>query len=113
MNQTSMNLRKFLWIAGTLLTVFLVLFLILRHNLNSVRQEENALRTTLNRMEEENKTMDAELSVVGTEDYIVNSAMTNYAFINKNDIRFRFTNPDALYAYTEEELKILMAEMAD
>ena len=113
MNQTSMNLRKFLWIAGTLLTVVLVLFLILRHNLNSVRQEENALRTTLNRMEEENKTMDAELSVVGTEDYIVNSAMTNYAFINKNDIRFRFTNPDALYAYTEEELKILMAEMAD
>ena len=64
-------------------------------------------------MEEQNKEMNAELSLVGTEDYIVTSAMTNYAFMNKNDLRFQFTNPEALYAYTEDELKILMDEMAD
>ena len=50
---------------------------------------------------------------VDTDDYVVTSAMTNYAFMNRNDLRFRFTNPEALYAYTEEELKILMDEIAD
>ena len=57
--------------------------------------------------------MEAELKLVDTEDYIVSSAMTNFAFMNKNDLRFQFTNPEALYAYTESELKILMDEISD
>ena len=109
----TMNWRKFGLIAGILLAAFLLLFSLLHHQLGNTRQEENALRTTLTRMEEQNKEMNAQLKLVGTEDYIVSSAMTNYAFMNKNDLRFQFTNPEALYAYTEEELKILMDEMAD
>jgi PAS domain-containing protein len=50
---------------------------------------------------------------VDTEEYIVSSAVTQYAFMNRNDLRFRITNPEALYAYTENELKILMDELAD
>ena len=57
--------------------------------------------------------MEAELRLVDTEDYIVSSAMNNFAFMNRNDLRFQFTNPEALYAYTEEELEILMAETAE
>ena len=90
----TVNWRKFIWISGGLLTAFMILFLLLNHQIQNARQEEN-------------------LSQVGTEDYIVNSAMTNYAFMNKNDLRFQFTNPEALYAYTEDELKILMDEMAE
>ena len=111
--QNIMNWRRFGWIAGILLAVFLIFFLLLHHQVSKSRQTETALRVTLTRMEEQNKEMNAELSLVGTEDYIVTSAMTNYAFMNKNDLRFQFTNPEALYAYTEEELKILMDEMAD
>ena len=110
---TVVNWRRFAWAAGLLLAVFVLLFALLRSRSSQVRQEETALRVTLTRMEEKNKEMNAQLSEVGTEDYIVSSAMTNFAFMNRNDLRFRFTNPEALYAYTEDELKILMDEMAD
>ena len=111
--QNSMNWRRFGWIAGILAAVFLVFFLLLHRQVSESRRTETALRVTLTRMEEQNKEMNAELNLVGTEDYIVTSAMSNYAFMNKNDLRFQFTNPEALYAYTEEELKILMDEMAE
>lgn len=108
-----MNLRKFAWIAGGILAVFLVLFLLLHNQVQQTREKETGLRVTLGRLEEENNEMNLQISQVGTEDYIVSSAMTNFAFMNKNDLRFEFTNPEALYAYTEDELKILMDETAD
>ena len=109
----TLNYRTFFWIVLAMTAVFLILFLIINSQLGEKRQQETALGVTLRRLEEENKKMDAELKLVGTEDYIVTSAMTNFAFMNKNDIRFQFTNPEALYAYTDDELKILMDEMAD
>ena len=96
-----------------MLVLFLVLFSLLSSRLNARQEEETALRRTLIRLEDENASLDAQLQLVDTEDYIVSSAMTNYAFMNRNDLRFQFTNPEALYAYTEQELKILMDEMAD
>ena len=111
--QSTINWRKFAWIVGILLGIFLVLFLLLHNSLKGTRQQESALQATLNRLGEQNKTMNEELNLVGTEDFIVTSARTNYSFMNKDDLRFQFTNPEALYAYTEEELKILMDEMAD
>ena len=111
--QTTINWRKFAWIVGILLGIFLVLFLLLHNSLEGTRKQESALQATLNRLGEQNKTMNEELNLVGTEDFIVTSARTNYSFMNKDDLRFQFTNPEALYAYTEEELKILMDEMAD
>ena len=113
MTQTTMNWRKFAWIAGILLGIFLVIFLFLHHSLQGTRQEEDARQVTLTRLGEQNKVMNEELNLVGTEDYIVSNARANYSFMNKDDLRFQFTNPEALYAYTEEELKILMDEMAD
>ena len=111
--QNTMNYRSFLWIIGAMAAVFLILFLILSGQATAKRQQETALNVTLNRLEEANKEMENRLKLVETEDYVVTSAMNNYAFINRNDLRFQFTNPEALYAYTEDELKILMDEMAD
>lgn len=108
-----MNFRKFGWIVGSMLAVFGLLFWFLSGRLGAKQQEENALRVTLTRMEDENKEMEAEMKLVDTEEYIVSSAVTQYAFMNRNDLRFRVTNSEALYAYTEGELKILMDEMAD
>ncbi len=109
----TMNFRRFGWIVGTLLAVAAAQLWILSGRLGASRQEETALRVTLNRLEDENKEMEAELKLVDTEEYIVSSAVTQYAFMNRNDLRFRITNPEALYAYTENELKILMDELAD
>ena len=68
---------------------------------------------TLTALEEENRNLTARMNVVGTDDYIVSSAIQNYSFMNKNDIRFEFDNPEALYAYSEEEIRILMDEMTE
>ena len=109
----TMNLRGFAVVVGAMLVVFLVLFLILNARLNENRGAINNRRVTLTRLEDENKQMRTQLEQIGTENYIVSSAMNNYSFMNRNDLRFRFTNAEALYAYTEEEMKILMDEMAD
>lgn len=111
--QRTMNYRRFFWRVGLILAVFLALYLVLNGQLQEVQQKEKSLQVTLSRLEETNQDLETELRQVDSEDYIVSSAMTNYAFMNKNDIRFSYTNPEALYAYTEEELKILMEEMAE
>ena len=43
----------------------------------------------------------------------MSSAIQNYDFMNKNDIRFEYENPEALYAYSEQEIRILMDEMTE
>lgn len=111
--QKVMNRKGFLLILGIMGVLFLTFYLILNSQLNQRRDRENALRVSLTRLEETNKELNNRLNLVGTEDYIVSSARTDYAYMNKNDLRFEFENPEALYAYTEEELKILMDEMAD
>ncbi len=113
MTDRVMNKKGFLLILGIMLAAFLAFYLVLSSQLNQKRDQETARRVSLTRLEETNTELKNQLSLVGTEDYIVSSAMTNYAYMNRNDLRFEFTNPGALYAYTEEELKILMDEIAD
>ena len=43
----------------------------------------------------------------------MSSAVRDYSYVRKDAIRFEFTNPEALYAYTDDELQILMDEMND
>ena len=109
----TVNYRQFAWMLGVVIVVFAVLYGIATHHLTETQAEETNLRATLTQLEDQNTTMENQLKLVGTDDYIVSSAMNNYAFMNKEDLRFQFTNPDALYAYTEEELGILMAETAE
>lgn len=109
----TMNYRTFAWTVGIILAVFLVLHLILSAQVREKQLQEENLRQTLIRLQEENTELDAQLQQVDSENYIVSSAMNNYAFMNKDDLRFQFTNPEALYAYTEEELSIMLDEMTD
>jgi len=108
-----MNLKGFLLILALLLAVFFIAHPILRGRYHEKAVQENNLQARLLQLEEENRNLTNQLEIVGTKDYIVSSAMENYSYINKDDIRFEFTNPEALYAYTEEEIRILMDEMAD
>ena len=90
----TMTIRGFILILTLVLAVFLTLHLLMR-------------------LEDENRELTDQLSIVGTEDYIVSSARENYSYVSRDDIRFEFTNPEALYTYTEEELRTLVDEMAD
>ena len=112
MNKT-MTVKGFLILLALILAVFLVLHLVLKGDLSRKAEEENALRIALTRLQEEQKDLKNQLEIVGTSDFIISSARENYSFVGKDDIRFQFSNPEALYTYTEEELRILVDEMAD
>lgn len=109
----TMTLKGFILILFLILAVFLVFHLLMKGDLTRKAEQEASLREALAQLQEEEKDLKAQLSIVGTEDYIVSSAMENYSYVKKDDIRFEFSNPEALYTYSEEELRILVDEMAD
>ena len=109
----TMNLKGFLLILGVMLLVFLVLHTVLRGTVNEKTEEEKLLRVRKTKLEEEFKTLNRQLNVVGTDEYIMSSAVKDYSYVKRDAIRFEFTNPEVLYAYSEEELQILMDEMND
>ena len=109
----SMNLKGFLLILGIMLLIFLILHSVLRGSANQKAEEEKLLRVKKTKLEEEFKSLNKQLSVVGTDEYIMSSAVKEYSYVKKDAIRFEFTNPEVLYAYSEAELQILMDEMND
>ena len=109
----TMSVKGFLVILMLILMVFMTLHLMMRGDLSRKAEEQNVLQEKLSELKEEEKDLRNQLSIVGTEDYIVSSAMENYSYVNRNDIRFVFSNPEALYTYTEEELQILVDEIAE
>ena len=109
----AMTLKGFAVILALILAIFFCLHLMLKGDLSRKAEQENEMRIALSKLQEEEKDLKNQLSIVGTEDYIISSAMENYSFVNQNDIRFEFSNPEALYTYTEEELRILVDEIAD
>ena len=109
----TMTIRGFVVILSLILAMFLFLHLMMRGDLSRKAEQEEALRLALAELQEEEKDLKNQLSIVGTEDYIVSSAMENYSYVKKDNIRFEFSNPEALYTYSEEELRILVDEMAD
>ena len=111
--QRTMTVKGFLILLGLILAVFFCLHLMMRGDLSRKAEQEKALQIALSKLQEETKDLKNQLEVVETESYIVSSARDNYSFVNRDDIRFEFSNPEALYTYTEEELRILVDEMAD
>ena len=111
--QRAMTIKGFIVILALILAVFLCLHLIMKGDLSRKAVQEAALQEALAALQNEEKDLRNQLEIVGTEDYIVSSAKENYSYLNKEDIRFEFSNPEALYAYTEQELRILVDEVAD
>ncbi len=109
----TMNPKGFLLVLGVILLTFLVAHGVLGRRLSEQEARERELQESLAQLEEEHRLLNSRLEVVGTKDYIVASAIGNYSYMNKNDIRFEFSNPDALFAYSEEEWRIWTDEMRD
>ena len=111
--QRTMTVKGFIVILSLILAVFLTFHLLMKGDLSRKAEQEEALAQALAKLQEEEKDLKNQLNIVGTEDYIVSSAMENYSYVKKDNIRFEFSNPEALYTYSEEELRILVDEMAD
>lgn len=108
-----MNWKGFGVLVVTMLLVFFILHGIMQGRLAENKDKQTALQIDLTREQATNNDLTSRLNEVGTLDYIVKSARENYAFISKNEMRFEFENPEALYNYTEKELQILMEELVD
>ena len=109
----TMTVKGFIVILSLILAVFLTFHLLMKGDLSRKAEQEEELAQALAKLQEEEKDLKNQLNIVGTEDYIVSSAMENYSYVKKDNIRFEFSNPEALYTYSEEELRILVDEMAD
>ena len=109
----TMNLKGFLLILGIMLIVFLIFHSALRGTVNQKAEEEKILRVKKTKLEEEFKSLNRQLNVIGTDEFIMSSAVKDYSYVRRDAIRFEFTNPEVLYAYSEAELQILMDEMND
>ena len=107
----TMTFKGFALILGIALTVFLILHSVLKSNADEQRQKQQELRVQLTRLEEENKDLLSRLNMAGTDEYIMANAVRKYSYVRKDAIRFEYTNPEAIYAYTDQELQILMDEM--
>ena len=111
--QRTMTVKGFIVILSLILAVFLTFHLLMKGDLSRKAEQEEELAQALAKLQEEEKDLKNQLNIVGTEDYIVSSAMENYSYVKKDNIRFEFSNPEALYTYSEEELRILVDERAD
>ena len=111
--ERTMNWKGFALILGVILFIFLTLHIMMKGDLHRKTDKEKELRIVLAKLEEENTALIHEQSLVGTQSYIVQSAIRNYSYVNKDDIRFEFNNPEALDAYSDAELRILMAEIGN
>ena len=80
---------------------------------NEKAEEEKLLQVKKTKLEEEFKSLNKQLSVVGTDEYIISSAVRDFSYVKRDAIRFEYTNPEVLYAYSEAELQILMDELND
>ena len=112
MNKT-MSLKGFIVILGFMAVVYLVAHSVLGRGVDEKAAREKELRVELTRLEERNKELSAELNVVGTQEYIMSSAVRDYAYVKRNAIRFEYTNPEAIYAFTEEEMAVYLDEIND
>ncbi len=109
----SMNLKGFLLILGVMLLIFLILHGSLKGTVNEKAEQEKLLRIQKTKLEEKYKDLMNQMNVVGTDEYIMSSAVKDYSYVRKDSIRFEFTNPEVLYAYSQDELRILMDELND
>ena len=64
----TMNLKGFLLILGILLAIFLILHSVLKGAVNDRAEKENALRVRLTQLEAENKDLNNQLNMVGTDE---------------------------------------------
>ena len=109
----SMNWRGFALLIGLILAVFLTLHLIMQNTLKTQAEKEKALNASKSRQEERYQDLLKKLDMVGTNEYIAQSAIQNYSYVNKNDIRFEFDDPGKLNLYTNDEITIMMEELAE
>jgi cell division protein FtsB len=108
-----MNWRGFIVIVVLILAIFLPVHFALKGRLNTQEERRSADNARLIQLEDLNQQLQRQLEIVGTSEYIAQSAIQKYNFVRDNDILFVIDNPDALNCYTEDEIRLLVKEMSN
>ena len=108
-----MNWKGFIVIMAVILAIFLPLHFAMKGKLDTQEARRTAGNAQLIQLEEKNQQLLRQLEIVGTDEYIAQSAIQRYNFVRDNDIVFVIDDPDALDCYTEDEISLLVREMAD
>ena len=108
-----MNWKGFIVIVVLILAIFLPVHFALKGRLNTQEERRSADNAKLIQLEDLNQQLQRQLEIVGTSEYIAQSAIQKYNFVRDNDILFVIDNPDALNCYTEDEIRLLVKEMSN
>lgn len=101
-------------LAVIVVVIFVAFFVLMnrRSTFRSRLQETHARQEAeINSLSEGLASLNIQLQRMGTDGFVENEAREKYDFIKQGEIRFVFTNPDALSDYTQEEMQIIMEEM--
>ena len=97
------------------LLVILFLFSLAMHNIQqekaAVIDQQTQISRELALTQEKYDALKAKSLQVGSSSYIESVARQYYSFLKPGELRFEISNPDDLYGYTEEEMKILQQEI--
>lgn len=100
---------------AVLVVIILVTFFVLMSRTQARRSDLeakfNSQETELISLSEALASLNTQLARMGTDGFVENEAREKYDFIKQGEIRFVFTNPEALSDYTSEEMQIIMDEM--
>lgn len=74
--------------------------------------EEATLTVTLSQRRAESEELRLQIKRAGTDADIEEKARSEYGYMKEGELRFEFTNPELLDAYTDEEMAILQREIS-
>ena len=83
-----------------------------RNDLARAIQERSDLQVTLSKTEAERNALKKQYDSIGSKPYLETRARDEDHYLREDEIRFVVENPDMLDNYTDEELNILINEMA-
>ena len=84
-----------------------------RQELEAVQQQAQASGQELQMVQEKINSLNLQLRQVGSSSYIENAARKYYSYQKADELRFEIENPECLKGYTEEEMKLRMAELLE
>jgi len=111
--QKTMRWGKLLFVCVAALVVFLVARDKVNTTTSELAAQETALRVTLSELKDEALALERQIGQVGTKSYVESRAREDYQFIKEGELRFEFVNPEELYEYSDEEMRIRQEEMGE
>lgn len=79
----------------------------------NMAKQESQSRIQLSNIQNKKLSLEAELSVAGTDAYIENEARTRYGYLKPGELRFVITNPEALYITGGESPNLQVVQEGD